>query len=380
MTLAGVQRCCSLFSDATASQGWGIRQAPPQGGYIKINGTDASRALDLWSYEGRELFLFSCALLGNGYAILHRGERGGITEIESIASWRVSLEWDQGSLWYRVSEDEAMQQPERVIPASDMLHLKFRVTGKHPLLGVSPLISLAPALQPLFSMREGQSQVWQWITLPGAYLAAETKMNQDQKVSLRESFDRLGNGRPIVLDGGLEMKDVPVPALDRLQMLDLSRYGTEEIARAWGVPTAMLSQSEGINYASAAEQSRQFVAVSLQPFAKRVESALGEKLLSRAERASGFSVNIDLTQLLLGHGTERSEYFSRMVNAGVMTTNEARNQAGLGDVEGGDTVRMPVNTVPMPQWEQPDLFEQKNAEPPRLRSVERINKMIGHIA
>ena len=380
MTLAGVQRCCSLFSDATASQAWGIRQAPPQGGYIKIAGSDAARALELWSYEGREFFLFSCALLGNGYAILHRNERGGVYEIESVASWRVSLEWSEGNLYYRISEDESLQQKERVLPALDVLHLKFRVTGKHPLLGVSPLVSLAPALQPLFSMREGQSQVWQWITLPGAYLASETKMNQEQKVSLRESFDSLHSGRPVVLDGGLEMKDVPVPALDRLQMLDLSRYGTEEIARAWGVPTSMLSQSEGINYASAAEQSRQFVTVSLQPFARRVESALAEKLLTRGERASGYSVNIDLTQLLLGHGQERSEYFSRMVNAGVMTTNEARNQAGLSDVSGGDTVRMPVNTLPMQQWEQGDLFEQKAIEPPKLQSFERINKLLGHVA
>lgn len=214
-------------------------------------------------------------------------------------------------------------------------------------------------------------------------------MTGDQKDSLRQSFDSLNSGRPVVLEGGLEMKDVPVPALDRLQMLDLSRYGTEEIARAWGVPTSMLSQSEGINYASAAEQSRQFVTVSLQPFARRVESALAEKLLSRNERASGFSVSIDLTQMLLGHGQERSEYFSRMVNAGVMTTNEARNQAGLSDVSGGDVVRMPVNTLPMEQWEQGELnFGGERAapvieaqpEPLQLRSVERINRILEHVA
>jgi HK97 family phage portal protein len=282
-----------------------------------------------------------------------------------------------------------MQQPERVIPASDMLHLKFRVTGKHPLLGVSPLISLAPALQPLFSMREGQSQVWQAISLPGAYLASDTKMNLDQKTSLRESFDSLGNGRPVVLDGGLEMRDVPIPDLARLQMLDLARYGTEEIARAWGVPTSMLSQSEGINYASAAEQSRQFVTVSLHPFAKRVESAVGEKLLSRAERANGFAMNIDLTQMLLGHGQERSEYFSRMLNAGVMTTNEARNQSGLSDVEGGDVVRVPVNTLPLGQWEQGELALEPveeaalpniTKEPPKLRSVERVSRLLEHVS
>lgn len=388
-SLAGVNRACTLFSDATASQNWTVRQAPPQGGYVTISGTDAARALALWNYEGREFFLFSCCLLGNGYAVLHRNVGGGVYDIETVAPWRVSLEWQSPeSLIYRVAEDDSTQQGERIIPAADMLHVKFRVTGKHPLLGVSPLVTLAPALAPLFTMREGQSEIWSYITLPGAYFASETKLNTDQKISLKESYDRLESGRPVVLEGGMEMKPVPIPALDSLQMLELARFGTEEIARAWGVPTSLLSQSEGINYASAAEQSRQFVTVSLQPFARRVESALAEKLLTRGERAGGFSISIDLLPMLLGHGQERSEYFSRMVNAGVMTPNEARNQSGLSDVKGGDTIRAPVNTVPMEAWEQGELFAEREVKevleavenPTPLRGIERTKQLLEYVA
>ena len=382
-TLAGVNRCCSLFSDATASQNWTVRQAPPSGGYVTVSGSDTARALSLWSYEGREFFLFSCCLLGNGYAVLHRTDRGGVYDIESVAPWRVSLEWQSPtSLIYRIAEDEAVQQGERVIPASDMLHVKFRVTGKHPLMGVSPLVTLAPALSPLFLMREGQKEVWQYITLPAAYFQNDTRLTSEQKVSLREAYDRLENGRPVVLEGGMEMKPVPIPSLENLQMLDLARFGTEEIARAWGVPTSMLSQSEGINYASAAEQSRQFVTVSLQPFARRVESAMAEKLLSREERASGYSINIDLLPLLLGHGQERSEYFSRMVNAGVMTPNEARNQSGLSDVDGGDVIRAPVNTAPISLWEQGELDLEERAieeEPPVLTYTNQTKRLLGYV-
>ena len=383
-TLAGVNRCCSLFSDSTASQEWSIRQSPPNGGYVTVSGSDAARALSLWSYEGREFFLFSCVLLGNGYAVLHRGERGGVYDIESVAPWRVSLEWQSPTnLVYRIAEDESVQQEERVIPSQDIIHLKFRVTGKHPLLGVSPLVTLAPALHPLFLMREGQREVWQYITLPSAYFQSDARLNTDQKISLRESYDRLESGRPVVLEGGMQMKPVPIPEFDSLQMLDFARFGTEEIARAWGVPTSMLSQSEGINYASAAEQSRQFVTVSLQPFARRVESAIAEKLLSRGERAAGFSVSVDLLPLLLGHGQERSEYFSRMVNAGVMTPNEARNQSGLGDVAGGEVLRAPVNTAPIHLWEQGTLdFEERaveEEEPPVLTYTTQTKRLLEYV-
>jgi phage portal protein BeeE len=113
-TLSGVNRACTLFSDSAASQPWRIRQTPPQGGYFDIMGSDAAHALNEWGYEGRELWLFSAALLGNGYAIIHRNERGGPMTLESIAPWRVSLEWtDAKLLTYRVAEDENTQQPDR---------------------------------------------------------------------------------------------------------------------------------------------------------------------------------------------------------------------------------------------------------------------------
>lgn len=105
--------------------------------------------------------------------------------------------------------------------------------------------------------------------------------------------------------------------------------------------------------------------ISLQPFARRVESCLTGALVNREQRMAGMSVSIDLLPLLLGHGSERSEYFSRMVNGGVMTPNEARRQTGLQDITGGDILRSPVNTLPTDQLAQPE----ERATAPRITKL-----------
>ncbi len=130
------------------------------GGHQSITGTDATSALNNWDFSNREAFIFSAALLGDGFAVLHRNERGGIADIETVMKWRVALEYLSDKLFYRIAADENMNQPhERLIPAENCLHLKWRVTGKHSALGESPLVRLLPALDAVLRVREGQRRV-----------------------------------------------------------------------------------------------------------------------------------------------------------------------------------------------------------------------------
>ena len=350
-TIAAVNRSCTLFSDSTASQKWSVTQARPSGGVFNVTGTDAGHAINEWSYEGREMWLFSAALLGNAYSVIHRNERGGAMELETVAPWRVSLEWtDSKNLVYRIAEDESMQQPERLIAANDMLHLKFRTTGRHPLLGVSPLTQLAPALAPYLLIRDGISEVFDWITLPGSYFATDEKLNVEQINQIKDAIQERDNGKPVVLGGNMQMKEVPLPNLGSLQSLEMSQYGIQEIGRAWGIPPSLLGQTENINYSSAAEMSRSFTTISLQPFASRVESCLSHALLTRTERMSGRGINIDLLNMTLGFGQERADFLAKLTNSGIMSVNESREISGLANVEGGDELRSPLNQQPTSQW------------------------------
>jgi hypothetical protein len=100
------------------------------------------------------------------------------------------------------------------------------------------------------------------------------------------------------------------------------------------------------------DESRRLVSLALRPLAVRVGDAVGQLLLSDAERASGLRVTINLESLVRGFGLELSEGLSRYVLAGVMSRSEARRAIGLPDRADTDTMLQPVNAETVDQAQQ----------------------------
>jgi phage portal protein BeeE len=108
-------------------------------------------------------------------------------------------------------------------------------------------------------------------------------------------------------------------------------------------------QPGAVSYSQSVEETRAFAALSLQPFCARFANELQVKLLTQAQQAQGYEIEFDLARMLVSPG-EVAERSSKLVNGGIATTNEARNLLGLPDVEGGDELRIPVNTQRMSLW------------------------------
>ena len=63
------------------------------------------------------------------------------------------------------------------------------------------------------------------------------------------------------------------------------------------------------------------------------------------ERFFGFELNEDVTDIpaLQPELRDQSQYYTSLVNAGVITPNEARDHLGFDPVEGYDDLRVPAN-------------------------------------
>jgi hypothetical protein len=63
------------------------------------------------------------------------------------------------------------------------------------------------------------------------------------------------------------------------------------------------------------------------------------------ERFFGFSVKEDITNIpaLQPELRDQSQYYSSLVNGGIISVNEAREQLGFEALEGQDDVRVPAN-------------------------------------
>lgn len=65
-----------------------------------------------------------------------------------------------------------------------------------------------------------------------------------------------------------------------------------------------------------------------------VEQEFTRKLLKPSE--SNLEVNLDETYLLKTDKTATASYYSTMIDKGILCINEARNELGYSEIEGGD--------------------------------------------
>jgi HK97 family phage portal protein len=355
LSLPAVARGVAVYSDAVASLPRRVVKRVAGGGVELDESSDAARLLASVGYFDIEGIAASAVSYGNGYGVLSRNQRGGVESLAWIDTPRVTPALDERQrLFYRISADYALSERERLVPASDVLHLKFRASGAHSRhLGVSPLATCGPALAMALRAREFQNEILVNVKSPAVYLAAPGKISPDTAARLKTEWDtnfgRGSRGKTGVLGEGLKPEILDLSTAVDAELHKQFEFGVAEVARALGVPVSLLAQPGAVNYAQAVEETRSFAALSLEPFCRRFANELGAKLLTPAMRAEGFEIEFDLARLLVSPG-EVAERMSKLVNGGVMTVNESRNELGLPDVAGGDEIRCPVNTQRMSLW------------------------------
>jgi HK97 family phage portal protein len=350
--LAAVERSASLYAYGLLLPR-SIVDSPPGGGSVVVTSTDAAHALAAVSEDDLLIAGYCAALIGSGYLKILRNDRQGIAGLSYIAPWRVTYERTTDGarrVYARIAANEGMGETEELIAESDLVTFKWRPNPENPLLGESPLAAIAPAIANALTLRDTQGRMLRNASFPLTILTTAGKLSDETMSRIRTNWDqnfaRGNQGRTAILGDGFEADTLDLAKCIDLQLVEGFNAHVREIGRAWGVPVTLLNETAELSYNSAIEASRTFVLHSLRPWLARIEGELNRKLLTAEERAAGRRVRFDDSRLMLAPGTETSEFLSRMVSAGIMTPDEARNRIGLGDIEGGALLRVPVNLAP----------------------------------
>ena len=80
------------------------------------------------------------------------------------------------------------------------------------------------------------------------------------------------------------------------------------------------------------------------PWAKRIEQELASKLLTMQEARSHY-FKFSLNDLFRGDMQARSQFYTQMLQNGVMNINEVRATEELNPTSGGDTHTVQVNQI-----------------------------------
>lgn len=125
-----------------------------------------------------------------------------------------------------------------------------------------------------------------------------------------------------------------------------------------GVPPILL---DGGNNANIRPNHRLYYLETVLPIVKKVSYAF--------ERYFGFKLIPDVTDIpaLQPELRDQAAYYQTLVNAGIMTPNEARTSLNLEPIEGNDDIRVPANVAgsaanPEEGGRPPQTEEENNGE------------------
>ena len=201
---------------------------------------------------------------------------------------------------------------------------------------------LKPALRTMVlmrRMRDFQDNFFKNGAVPGLVLKSPNTLSEKIKERMIQSWQARyspdgGGRRPLVLDGGIEIDKVTNVNFRELDFQDAIAENEKIILKALGIPPIMLDSG---NNANIRPNMRMYYLETILPIVKKLNIAY--------ERYFGFEIKEEVSEIpaLQPELRDQSQYYSALVNTGIISPNEARNALGFMPMEGYDDLRVPAN-------------------------------------
>ena len=221
------------------------------------------------------------------------------------------------------------------LPAETVLHIKL-FNPLNDYYGLSPLEAAARSID-----THNAASAWNKSMLDNSARPSGALIYTSGDGSLTtEQHDRLKNeiatdyqgavnaGRPMVLEGGLEWKEMGFSPRD-MEFIEAKNASAREVALAFGVPPMLLGIPGDNTFANYAEANRTFWRQSVVPLLGRVTEALSNWL--GPQFGEGLRVSYDLDQVE-ALSVDRDALWARVDKASFLTTAEKREAVGYGAV------------------------------------------------
>lgn len=272
---------------------------------------------------------------GNSYSYIERNAGGDVIELVPMATAQVEVFLYQGRLWYAYTQDGQ----KVTLPSEKVFHVRGMGNGY---MGLSPLAYARGAVDSAQAAERFGTSFHANAGKPGGVLTIDHVLNDEQRTAVQKNFvDYLAGSenafKLMVLEAAMTYQQVQLSPEDS-QMLESRAFSVPELCRFMHrVPPILIGHNDGTTtWGSGIEQLLLgFFSTSIRPILRRKERAIKQQLLKPEERRR-YEVEFDFTDLLRADSKARAEFYSQMVNNGLMTRNEARDLERLPRIEGAD--------------------------------------------
>ncbi len=221
---------------------------------------------------------------------------------------------------------------------SEVFHFKD-INSKSIYRGSSRIEAAQQSINLLYSMKEFQDQFFDNGAVFGLVLTSDNTLSQVAKEKtiqywLQRYNAKAGGKRPVILDSGLKPHAIAQTSFKDMDFDQSIKTHGSMIMQVVGVPPILL---EGGNNANINPNLRLFYLETVMPIVRRFTSAL--------ERYYGYDIEAITSSVsaLQPELKDIAAYHSTLVNAGIITANEARQELRYEPIAGNDDLRIPAN-------------------------------------
>jgi len=205
--------------------------------------------------------------------------------------------------------------------------------------GVSRLQASQKSISTLYAMQEFQENFFENGAVFGLVLTSENTLSQVAKEKtiqywLQKYSTKQGGKRPVILDSGLKPAQVSNQNFKDMDFDQSIKTHNELIMQCIGIPPILLA---GGNNANISPNLRLFYLETVMPVVRKFTSSL--------ERYFGYDIEAITASVsaLQPELKDIAAYHSTLVNAGIITANEAREELRYDKKTGHDEIRIPAN-------------------------------------
>lgn len=205
--------------------------------------------------------------------------------------------------------------------------------------GTSRLRAARRIMQQITQMREFQNNFFKNGAVPGLVIKSPSVISEKNKERMIQSWVMRyrpdgGGRRPLILDGGMDIDKITNVNFRELDFEASIEAAEKELLKVLGIPPILLDSG---NNANLRPNHRLYYLETVLPICDKINSAL--------ERFFGYEIASDVSDIpaLQPELRDAAAYYTSLVNAGILTPNEARAAINYDAQEGYDDIRVPQN-------------------------------------
>lgn len=331
-SLSAVHRAVEIISDSIAILPIQIRR---KGDYHTENIDNhplhyVFNNMLMTKYTFMKMLIESVMMTGNGFAYIVRGKDGLPIELRYCNNGDVTINYvkEKQIVWYKVANISGKVEPK------DMIHLVKNTNNG--INGISILSFAKRAIKLANSTENAASNFFTNGCNLSGILKVQGTLSGKQREQIHQSWNQAyynGGTGLAVLPGNMEYTPTSQNSAES-QMLETRNFNVQDIARFFGISPILLGDTSGASYSTVEALQTDFLIHTLQPYIDMVEAEFNRKLLSKSD--SNLVIKLNESYLLRTDKLAQAQYFSTLLDKGVLCINEVRKELGFSPVAGGD--------------------------------------------